>query len=236
TDIVFYEKDYLKLNPTLHEEDIETKFKSIVKALNVLRLKCRNIEIIADIGCGSCKLLIKILDYMHKNMDSKICALGIDVSFQILSIGEKHPNLIKLRTDAEKIPLENNSISLSLCIDIIEHINHPDLFLKEIARISQFAIFKIPLELCFYTTIKGGKQRLTKLKNQYGHIHHFNRNSIMQLVNEHFYIIYEDYEKIPNRAFFFDKMQEILLVSNLHHMFAFMFGGFIILLAKSRQA
>ncbi len=231
----FYELHYLKINPMLHEEDAEAKFQAIKKILKIL-LPIKKLKTIADIGCGSCAVLTKILDYLHKEVDEKISAVGIDISSQILLRCNKHRNLIKLRANCEYIPLENKSISLSLCIDIVEHSNDPSSLLKEVSRISEFAIFKIPLELCLYTKMKGNKRRLAKMKEQFGHIQHFSRGKILQLIQSHFDVIYEGYEKIPNRFFLLDKFQELLIKLGLKQLFAFLFGGFVILLTKSKPS
>jgi len=117
----------------------------------------------------------------------------------------------------------------------VEHIEKSNPLLQEVARISEFAIFKVPLELSLYTTFKGGAARLARLKQQYGHIIHFNRVNLLQLLRPHFDVLLESYEIIPNRNFVVEKVQKVPLYFRLHRAFAFLFGGFIVLLAKSRE-
>jgi ubiquinone/menaquinone biosynthesis C-methylase UbiE len=142
--------------------------------------------------------------------------------------------MIKLRSNCEDIPIEDKSISLCMCIDIIEHVIKPNLVLSEVARISNFAIFKIPLELSLFTFFAGNRQRLKKLKSKYGHIHHFNRRSLLRLIEENFEVLHEGYEKIPNRWYVLDKLQDVLIALGLKGLFAFIFGGFIILVVRSK--
>jgi SAM-dependent methyltransferase len=233
--IHYYEEEYLKINPTLHEEDAESKFLAIRKCLEKVSV-ASEIKAIADIGCGSCIALIKTLDYLHQRVDPDIYAVGVDVSLQILLKSKRHPHLIKLRANCEDIPIESDSMSLCICMDIVEHVNNPELLLQEVARLSKYAIFKIPVELCLYTTLRGRKRRLRKLEKTYGHIHHFNRNTVVELLKGNFEIKYEAYEKIPNRSFLIDALQEFLLRLKLYKVYAIVFGGFIILVAKSRKA
>lgn len=233
--IHYYEEEYLKINPTLHEEDAESKFQAIRKCLEKVLL-LSEIKSVADIGCGSCIALIKTLEYLHQRINVTIYAVGVDVSLQILLKGRQHPNLIKLRANCEDIPIESDSVSLCICMDIVEHVGNPELLLQEVERLSKFAIFKIPIELCLYTTLRGGERRLKKLERTYGHIHHFRRHTIVELLKRNFEIIYEAYEKIPNRSFLVDALQEFLLRLKLYRIYAAVFGGFIVLVVRSREA
>ena len=229
----FYEKDYLLINPTLHKQDAEAKFQIIKECISIIS-PSNKIQTIADFGCGFCAVLIKILDYLHKKIDNNISAVGIDISSNILVNGGKQPYLIKLRSNCENNPLSDCSISLSFCIDLIEHVKNPNSLLREISRISKFAIFKIPIELSLFTVLKGGKKRLYKLERKYGHIHHFNRKSIIHNIENYFDIIYETYSKIPNRMFLIDKLQDIIIKLKLYKLYSISFGGFIILATKSK--
>lgn len=230
----FYEKDYLLINPTLHKQDSDAKIQLIKECISLITPSI-TIQTIADFGCGSCVVLTNILDYLHKKIDSNISAVGIDISSNILVNGEKHSYMTKLRSNCENNPLSDNSISLSFCIDLIEHIQNPNLLLREISRISEFAIFKIPIELSFYTMMKGGKKRLYKLERKYGHIHHFNRKAIIHIIEDYFDITYETYSKIPNRMILIDKLQDILIKLKLFKLYSVCFGGFIILATKSKS-
>lgn len=231
--VPFYEVDYVCKNPSLHEEDAEAKFQ-VIKGILKYLIEIAKPKTIADVGCGSCLVITKLLDYLHTEVDPEISGVGIDVSARILLHSEKHPSLVKLRADGSDIPLERKSISLTFCIDILEHVGDPKLLLAEVARISHFVILKVPLELSLYTTLKGGGSRLDKLSRQYGHMHHFDRQSLLRLITPYFEIIHEGYDVIPNRIPMLDLFQRLLISFKLKRLFRLVFGGFIILLVKSR--
>lgn len=229
----FYEIDYILKNPSLHYEDSENKFTAIKYFIPWL-LRNTQIKTILDIGCGSCHVISKLLDYLINHVDSRISAIGLDISSQILIHSVKHTNLIKIRSDCYTIPLESNSITLSLCIDIIEHLDNPQKMFDEVARISEYAILKVPLELSLYTFIKGGKKRLEHLNNKFGHLNHYNRKKLIRILKPKFIIIQETYAIIPNLKSYLDYIQRMLLKFKLLWLFKYLFGGFIMILVKSK--
>lgn len=233
SDPAFYETRYLELNPTLHEEDVEDKFQALRIVLQLVIPKLY-IRLVGDIGCGSCSVLVKALDYLCQTAHKNIRGLGIDISSRILSLAKQHPNVSKVTANCEEIPLKNRSVSLGICFDVVEHVRDPRSLVREVARISRFAVFRIPLELSLYTRLNGNKGRLTKLRRQYGHIHHFSRSSAVRLIRAEFDVLFEDYAKIPNRCLLFDKLQDMLIRADLNQLFASLFGGFVILLVSSK--
>lgn len=234
-NIEFYENDYLNMNPDMHKDDSESKFHTIKEVLKYIILDTQ-VESIADIGCGSCVVLKKLLDYIkQENNNNNIYAVGIDVSKTILLNGIKSHNIIKLRANCEDIPLESKSITISFCIDILEHVNNPILALKEVSRLSKFVIFKIPLELSLYTILKGWNYRLKKMEREFGHIHHFNRRDVFKLIQPFFYVKNIFYQKIPNRNVLFDYFQNFLLKYKLYSLFSCIWGGFIIIVGESKN-
>lgn len=229
----FYENEYLSINPNMHEDDSDAKYQIIKKSLKYI-ISENQVETIADIGCGSCLVLNKILTFLKREED-KISAVGIDISKTILLNSIKSPNIVKLRANCENIPIENKSITISFCIDILEHVNNPNLALKEVSRLSKFVIFKIPLELSFYTLLKGWRRRLNKLEKKFGHIHHFNRRDVFKLIQPYFDVKKIFYQKIPNRTLLFDFIQNFLLKKKLYFLFSCLWGGFIIIVCESKK-
>ena len=57
----------------------------------------------------------------------------------------------------KKFPLKNDSIDLIICLEVLEHLRHPDHFLKEIIRLlkkDSIAVFSIPNILSFSSRIR----------------------------------------------------------------------------------
>lgn len=102
---------------------------------------------IIELGCGYGLLLRELA----KKFKSK-SVVGIDHSQITLKMAEKlNPHILFIKNDACHVQVEDNSFDLVILSDIIEHINHPEILLKESQRISRFALMKIPLEKCLRT-------------------------------------------------------------------------------------
>ena len=80
-------------------------------------------------------------------------------------------------TDIRKTSLGYKEIDLTLMVDVLEHVPDPIKALKEVRRISNFAIFKVPLEdNLFYRTwdfVRMGKLRQNAIE-KIGHINIYN--------------------------------------------------------------
>ena len=228
----FYETNYLALNPALHREDVEDKARVIVAALECLNLE--RVGIILDVGCGSCDVLCRMLDVIAQRTRRSRLGIGVDISGTILASATKDPRIIRLRASADNLPIPPGSISLALCVDIIEHVENPQDVLREISRVAEQAILKVPLELSLYTRLRGGRQRLVRLARKYGHRRHFNRKALLRLVEAQFEVKRAMYVPIPRRNIILHFCQTLLLNLRLNRLFAAIFGGFAILTVSSK--
>ena len=84
---------------------------------------------IVDIGCGEGILLEKLI---QRFPDAKVS--GIDPSPENVSICRKH-GLDVYAGSAYELPLESASVDCVLFIEVIEHLKHPELAIREIHRI-----------------------------------------------------------------------------------------------------
>jgi SAM-dependent methyltransferase len=190
---------------------------------------------IADLGCGSGLLLKGILDYLEERRALRPPALAIDVSAAILRRGTFDSRVTRLRASCENIPLEDSSLSLATCMDVLEHLEYPDRAAREIARVASYCIVKTPLERSFYTLVRGGRRRLARLRSRYGHIHHFDRASLLAILSPHFHILAEDHLPIPDRSRPMAALQRTLLTISPALLYDRLFGGFLVLALRSKH-
>lgn len=139
----------------------------------------------------------------------------------------------RVQADAGALPFRTQSIRVGLCVDLLEHVVDPRATLREMARAATFVVFKVPLERSVYTIVRGGNRRLARLRERYGHLHHFRRNELCALVREGFELCDERFMAIPCRRWPTMWFQRLLL--RAPNLFARAFGGFWVALARSRQ-
>jgi len=101
------------------------------KLNSVLSMIKNKPETILDIGCASGWFLSKIADkYLEAN------CFGIDVYNKAIQYGKKHyKNLHLRRGNAHKLPYKSKSFDLILCTEVLEHVENPDIVLKEMRRV-----------------------------------------------------------------------------------------------------
>ena len=121
-----------------------------VKAVLDLLSLCKGNSVL-DVPCGSGKLIQDLLDKQYS-------VIGIDSSKEMLSqIGNRNSgNLLLMEADIRKIPLEDNSVDITICHRFLHRIP-PEVHsaaLKEIYRVSKgYAIFYFSINRTLTRTI-----------------------------------------------------------------------------------
>ena len=230
----FYEEEYLKINPDLHLDDSRVKIKIAIKIVKYL-IENKKIKIskVIDVGSGSTLILRGVLEYLRRSTDSSPVGLAVDISKSILRRAGSYPGVYKLRSDASSLPIYDHYFDILFMFDLIEHTSEPRKVINEALRVSKYVAIKTPLELALYTSWNGGPKKLKDLETKYGHIQHFRRDDVISLLGPQTKILSEFYEKIPNRSFVVEVLQNILLKLRLFAIFRYIFGGFIILLIEA---
>ena len=125
------------------------KDRTLIKILNDYGISNKNC---LDIGPGSGRWINFLKQQKSKNI------YAVDISDKVIDINKKNCNKIfKLDFEKKKIPLQNNSIDLIICLEVLEHLRQPDHFLKEIMRLlkkDSIAVFSIPNILSFSSRVR----------------------------------------------------------------------------------
>jgi len=181
---LYIKNNYLIKNPSLHEEDSPWKVNKIIPLIDELLGYINKPEInLLDIGGGAGLILNAVCAYIKERHGIKVNKYALDLSPGMLAIQKKkNPDLKNvLNENIRKTSLNNKEIDITLLIDLLEHIPHPIDALKEVKRISKFAIFKIPLEdnLFFeiWNFIKMGKPKKWRTET-IGHLNIYNFNKL----------------------------------------------------------
>jgi SAM-dependent methyltransferase len=201
---IYTTNEYIKKNPTLHEEDSPWKIEKIIPLVDIFLDKNEKREInLLDVGGGAGLILKEISEYIRKKGIS-VRKYSLDLSPGMLKIQKKNnSDIIKLlNEDIKKTSLKNKEIDLTLMIDVIEHVPNPEEALKELKRISKYVIFKVPLEdnlfLNTLNFITLGRKRKRLIKN-IGHINIYNFTKLKkQMEINNFKIIKSNYTNVFN--------------------------------------
>jgi len=145
-----YAREIGLLNPdgSLDRQYKYWKIASTWKAnemINLIRqIEHEKFHSVLEVGCGYGMILQEISKYFDIHQ-----VVGIDNHELTLKMAKKiSPNCTYIVMDAYNLSFPNDSFDLVVLSDIIEHLEHPELLLKEARRVSKYSILKIPLEKC----------------------------------------------------------------------------------------
>ena len=183
---------YLKKHPSLHEIDSPWKLRQALPLINeylIYNKKKEEINLL-DVGGGAGVILNGLANYIEKYYKKKINKYALDLNSDMLSIQkERNPDLkMALNEDICKTSLRNKEIDLTLMIDVLEHIPNLISALEELKRISNFVVFKVPLDnnLAFrvWDFIKRGKTRQFFFENL-GHVNLYYYTRLINQIEKH---------------------------------------------------
>ncbi len=170
---------FITPDESLDEQYNYAEIASTWKANEMINLiqqtKHEKFHSVLEVGCGYSMILQKISQDLNIPR-----AVGIDNHELTLKMAKKiSPNCIYTIMDAYNLSFPDDSFDLVILSDIIEHLENPELLLKEARRVSKYSVFKIPLEKC-----------LINLRRQYGsqdssgHMFSLDETSAINLINQ----------------------------------------------------
>lgn len=194
--------EYLLKNPDWHICDAEWKAKEVCKIISRNDIKPKNVY---DIGCG----VGKVGYFIEKYLKCKV--IGYDISPQAVKIAQKVSSIECICADFTKT--ETKKSDLILCLDVVEHIQNYQTFLKQIKNRSKYVVFHIPLD----EVILEAEYKI-HMREKYGHLVHFTKETALNLLSENYRVIdwfyTDDYEiggfkEYKERAETYERNQEL---------------------------
>jgi SAM-dependent methyltransferase len=160
-------EDYLKHNPTWHQEDSQWKASQIIKILKKNNLKP---ETALEVGCGAGAILYHL---SKEYPETKF--VGSDISDAALEMAKPY------ETDNicfTKNVTENEHFDLLMMIDVFEHVDDYIGFLKEHRPLATHHIFHIPLDMTVYKVLR--PKVLMHNRLNIGHLHYFTKEAALE--------------------------------------------------------
>ncbi|WP_043750351.1 class I SAM-dependent methyltransferase [Methylobacterium nodulans] len=191
-----YETDlYSNRNPTWHEEDAPWKASHIEKIIHRNQLSFKNI---CEVGCGTGDILLNL-----SNAFPGVDLCGFEIAPQAYARAkakERDPVRFFLKDFLQD---SEDHYDIILLIDVIEHVEDYNAFLKAIKSRSQYKIFHVPLDLSVQSLLRGWP--IMNLRANVGHLHYFYKDSILATLKDCGYRIIDHHYtasrlELPNQA------------------------------------
>lgn len=135
---------------------------------------------VLEVGCGpgdlAGELRERVVDWGQY--------LGTDLSANQIAIAEdRYPTLSFRQANAVELPFSDNSFDLVIACEVLEHIESPELALREISRVSKrWMLVSVPWEPAWRIVNCLRGKYLLRLGNTPGHVNHFSRRKIRKLL------------------------------------------------------
>lgn len=186
------EIDYSNLKATPEVEDFSGKYEdtnfiskylvdNYFKSVNKLILKANNIELAHEIGVGEGRSTMR-LSKMVPNLTAS------EYVEQLVKLAKiNNPSLTVFQESVYNLNYKNSSVDLILLLEVLEHLDFPKIALEEIKRVSRkYLIIGVPREPLWRFLNMCRFKYLTSLGNTPGHLNHWSKRALINLVEKKF--------------------------------------------------
>lgn len=173
--------EYLAHVPDWHAVDAPWKAKKIVELLRRHAVAPRTV---CDVGCGAGE----ILAHLQRELPSTARLTGYDISGQAIDLCQPKSNFRLSFRHGDFLTDSRDQYELLLLLDVLEHV--PDYlgFLTRLKDRAKRFVFHIPLDLSVHTVAKGSRH-LEQMRERYGHLHYFTRETALRTLEDSGYIV-----------------------------------------------
>lgn len=156
---------------------VENYFKSVNKLLN----KITTTNSAHEIGCGEGRSTTKI----NKLISNLTASEYVE---NLIPLAKKNnPNVAIFQESVYELKYEDNSVDLVFLLEVLEHLDYPKLALEELKRVSKkYLILGVPREPLWRFLNMCRFKYLKDFGNTPGHLNHWSKKSIIQLVEKEY--------------------------------------------------
>lgn len=184
--------DFTKLKATPEIEDFSGKYEdngiiakflvnNYFKSVEKLIKKTTNISSSHEIGVGEGRSTQRLKDMVNN-------LTGSEYVNDLVRIAQKNnPKITIFQESVYQLKYENNSVDLVFLLEVLEHLDYPELALSELKRISKkYLILGVPREPLWCALNMCRLKYLKKFGNTPGHLNHWNKKSLIKLVEKEY--------------------------------------------------
>ena len=164
---------YLEKVQDWHEDEAEWKSNKILLMLERHQIYPKSV---CDVGCGSGGILAEL----QKNYGFDVEFTGYDISPQAIEICKKKENRKLKFYNKDFLNTDSGPYDVLLFLDVLEHIPDYMDFLNKLKKRSVLFVFHVPLDISITTIIR--KVHLTHMRQYYGHLHYFNKETALAVL------------------------------------------------------
>lgn len=186
------EIDHSKLKAKPETEDFAGKYEnegaiaaflvnSYFKSVQKLIEKTKDITTAHEIGVGEGRSTTRLAS-MTPGLS------GSEFVDHLVSVAQKNnPNLNIFQESVYALTYENNSVDLVYLLEVLEHLDYPEVALAEIKRVSKkYLILGVPREPLWRILNMSRLKYLKDLGNTPGHLNHWSKKSLIKIVEQNF--------------------------------------------------
>lgn len=173
TSTRYLDGDYLANNPEWHADDAPWKAGHIKAILQRSAIVPHNL---AEVGCGSGQCVRLVQEMFPGSV-----ADGYEISPQAFALCSA------LQTDSlhfqNRSPFDSGkSYDVMMALDVIEHVEDPFAFIKQMAAMSTYQLFHIPLDMNALSVAR--EWPILDARREIGHLHYFTRGTAIALLKD----------------------------------------------------
>ncbi|WP_299768842.1 class I SAM-dependent methyltransferase [uncultured Dokdonia sp.] len=186
------EIDHSKLKATPETEDFAGKYENegmiakylvtnYFKSVRKLLEKIPTVQSAHEIGIGEGRST-SILSELVPNLS------GSEFVEHLVPLAKKNnPTLSIFQESVYELKYENEHVDLVFLLEVLEHLDYPDVALDEIKRISkEYLILGVPREPLWRILNMARFKYLKDLGNTPGHLNHWSKKSLIKLIEAKF--------------------------------------------------
>jgi len=184
--------DHSKLTATPEVEDFAGKYEDTnfisqylvngyFKSVEKLVLKAQAVESAHEIGAGEGRSTVK-LNKMVPNLSAS------EYVDDLVTLAKgNNPQLNVFQESVYELKKRESSVDLVFLLEVLEHLDHPELALDEIRRISsKYLILGVPREPLWRFLNMCRLKYLSEFGNTPGHLNHWSKRALINLIEEKF--------------------------------------------------
>lgn len=184
--------DHSKLKATPELEDFSGKYEdtnfiskylvdNYFKSVEKLMAKTKNVKSAHEIGSGEGRSTVRL----NKLVANLTASEYVDDLVEIAK--QNNPELVIFQESAYELKNQNNSIDLVFLLEVLEHLDYPELAIKEIKRTSKkYLILGVPREPIWRILNMCRFKYLKDFGNTPGHLNHWSKKTLIKLIEKEF--------------------------------------------------